>query len=222
VRSVQIRGWILGSAGGATRLDFDVRIIERETFEARESFARPNFRAFSGDTERYLRMLSIRPAVAGDVPALNLLIRELAEFERLPVAVTEADLLRDGFGDSPRFRALMAQWDEKPAGYALFFDYYSTFEGRPGLFLEDIYVRELYRGKGIGKTLLAHVASVAREENCFGVRWQVLDWNTPAIDFYKGLGARFLDEWKTVSLDGNALQLVAESAGGGNKERSSR
>ena len=150
-------------------------------------------------------MLSIRPAVAGDVPALNLLIRELAEFERLPAVVTEADLLRDGFGDSPKFRALMARWDEKPAGYALFFDYYSTFEGRAGLFLEDIYVRELYRGKGIGKALLAHIASVAREENCFGVRWQVLDWNTPAIDFYKGLGARFLDEWKTVSLDGDAL-----------------
>jgi GNAT superfamily N-acetyltransferase len=157
-------------------------------------------------------MLLIRPALAGDVPALNLLIRELAEFERLPAVVTEADLLRDGFGEAPKFRVLMAQWDEKPAGYALFFDYYSTFEGRAGLFLEDIYIRELYRGKGIGKALLAHIASVAREENCFGVRWQVLDWNTPAIDFYKSLGARFLEEWKTVSLDGDALARVAGSA----------
>ncbi len=162
-------------------------------------------------------MLSIRPALAGDVPALNLLIRELAEFERLPVAVTEADLLRDGFGESPRFRALVAEWDGRPAGYAFFFDYYSTFEGRAGLFLEDIFVRDQYRGKGIGKALLSRVASVAREEKCFGVRWQVLDWNTPAIDFYKNLGARFLDEWKTVSLDGEALARVAANA----RERSS-
>jgi GNAT superfamily N-acetyltransferase len=123
--------------------------------------------------------------------------------------VTEADLLRDGFSDSPKFRALMAEWDGKPAGYAFFFDYYSTFEGRAGLFLEDIYVRDQYRGKGIGKALLSRVASVAQEEKCFGVRWQVLDWNAPAIDFYKKLGARFLDEWKTVSLDGEALTRVA-------------
>lgn len=155
-------------------------------------------------------MLLIRPALAGDVPALNILIHELAEFERLPPVVTEADLLRDGFGDSPKFRALVAEWDRKPAGYALFFDYYSTFEGRAGLFLEDIYVRDQYRGKGIGKALLARVASVAREENCFGIRWHVLDWNTPAIEFYKSLGATFLDEWKTVSLDGDALARVAQ------------
>jgi GNAT superfamily N-acetyltransferase len=156
-------------------------------------------------------MLLIRPALAGDVPALNMLIHELAEFERLPLVVTEADLLRDGFGESPKFRALVAEWDGQPAGYALFFDYYSTFEGRPGLFLEDIYVRDQYRGKGIGKALLVWVASVARQENCFGVRWQVLDWNAPAIDFYKSLGATFLDEWKTVSLDGDALTRVADS-----------
>ena len=157
-------------------------------------------------------MLSIRPANAGDVSTLRALIHELAEFERLPVAVTEAALLRDGFCESPKFRALVAQWDGQPAGYALFFGYYSTFEGRPGLFLEDLYVRDQFRGKGIGKALLAWVASVAQEEACFGVRWQVLDWNTPAIDFYKSLGATFLDEWKTVSLDGDALARVAGSA----------
>ena len=151
-------------------------------------------------------MLSIRPAQASDVPTLNTLIHEFAEFERLPVAANEASLLRDGFGEAPKFRVLMAEWDGQPAGYALFFDYYSSFEGRPGLFLEDIYVRGEYRGKGIGKALLARVASVAREKNCFGVRWQVLDWNTPAIDFYKSLGATFLDDWKTVSLDGDALE----------------
>ena len=157
-------------------------------------------------------MLSIRPADAGDVPALKALIHEFAQFERLPVAATEASLLRDGFGAAPRFRVVMAEWDGQPAGYALFFDYYSSFEGRPGLFLEDIYIRGRYRGKGIGKALLARVASVAREQNCFGVRWQVLDWNTPAIDFYKSLGATFLDDWKTVSLDGDALEHVAKGA----------
>ena len=133
-------------------------------------------------------MLSIRPALAADVPVLSMLIHELAEFERLPVVVTEADLLRDGFCESPKFRALVAEWDGQPAAYALFFDYYSTFEGRGGLFLEDLYVRDQYRGKGIGKALLARVASIARQENCFGVRWQVLDWNTPAIEFLQGPG----------------------------------
>ena len=157
-------------------------------------------------------MLSIRPALAADVPVLSMLIHELAEFERLPVVVTEADLLRDGFCESPKFRALVAEWDGQPAAYALFFDYYSTFEGRGGLFLEDLYVRDQYRGKGIGKALLVRVASIARQQNCFGVRWQVLDWNTPAIEFYEGLGARSMDEWKTVSLDGDALVRVAESS----------
>ncbi len=157
-------------------------------------------------------MLSIRPALARDVPTLNTLIHEFADFEHLPVAANEASLLRDGFSESPKFRVVMAKWDGQPAGYALFFDYYSSFEGRAGLFLEDIYVRDRYRGKGIGKALLAHVASVAREKNCFGVRWQVLDWNAPAIQFYEDLGATFLDDWKTVSLDGDALAQVAGSA----------
>lgn len=156
-------------------------------------------------------MLSIRPANASDVPLLNILIHEFAGFEHLPVTVTEGDLLRDGFCKEPKFHVLMAEWDGQPAGYAFFFDYYSTFEGRAGLFLEDIYVRNQYRGKGIGKALLSRVAAVAQEKNCFGVRWQVLDWNTPAIEFYRKLGAEFLDEWKTVSLQGDALQQVAGS-----------
>jgi GNAT superfamily N-acetyltransferase len=157
-------------------------------------------------------MLSIRPACAADVPTLNTLIHEFAEFERLPIAATEAGLLRDGFSESPKFRVLMAEWNDQPAGYALFFDYYSSFEGRAGLFLEDIYVRDQYRGKGIGKLLLARVALIAKEQNCFGVRWQVLDWNTPAIEFYERLGATFLDDWKTISLDGDALEQVARSS----------
>jgi GNAT superfamily N-acetyltransferase len=159
-------------------------------------------------------MLSIRPAEAGDVSVLNALIRELAEFERLPVSVTDADLLRDGFGARPKFRALIAEWDSQPAGYAFFFDYYSTFEGRAGVFLEDIYVREAFRGKKIGHALLAQVAAIAREENCFGVRWQVLDWNTRAIEFYRRIGAEFLDEWRTVNLQGDALERLAGSVPG--------
>ena len=162
-------------------------------------------------------MLSIRPANPGDVSVLNTLIRELAEFEHLPVAVTDAALLRDGFGERPRFRALIAEWEGQPAGYAFFFDYYSTFEGRAGIFLEDIFVREASRGKRIGNALLAQVAAIAQAENCFGVRWQVLDWNTPAIEFYRKIGAEFLDEWKTVSLQGKALEHLAANASRGAK-----
>ena len=103
----------------------------------------------------------------------------------------------------------MAEWDGKPAGYAFFFDYYSTFEGRAGIFLEDIYVRERFRGKKIGSALLARVAAIAKQEKCFGVRWQVLDWNTPAIDFYRGLGAKMLSDWETFRLAGDALERLA-------------
>ena len=157
-------------------------------------------------------MLLIRPANAADVPILNTLIHEFADFEHLPASVTEQDLLRDGFCDAPKFRVLMAEWDGQIAGYALFFDNYSTFEGRAGLFLEDIYVRDKYRGKGIGKALLAQVAAIAKRKNCFGLRWQVLDWNTPAIEFYKSLGAIFLDDWKTISLTSGAFTRLGENA----------
>jgi GNAT superfamily N-acetyltransferase len=156
-------------------------------------------------------MLSIRPAKPEDVLAVLSLIRELAAFEHLPVTMTKEVLLRDGFRAQPRFRVLMAEWDGELAGYALFFPFYSTFHG-PGMFLEDLFVRETFRGKCIGGALLARVAAIATQENCFALRWQVLDWNQPAIDFYKKLGADFLDEWKTVSLDGEPLQRVAEGS----------
>jgi GNAT superfamily N-acetyltransferase len=156
-------------------------------------------------------MLLIRPAIEKDAPLLRELIHEFAKFERFQAVVTETDLIRDGFGATPKFRVLLAEWDGKAAGYAFFFGYYSTFEGRPGIFLEDIYVRDQFRGKGIGKALLAQVAGIASHENCFGLRWEVLDWNTPAIDFYKKLGATFLDAWKNVVLKGEAFEkLVSE------------
>jgi len=156
-------------------------------------------------------MLSIRAATVNDVALLKALIFELAEYEqeRDQVMITEADLVRDGFGPQPKFRALIAEWDGQAAGYALFFGIYSTWEGRPGLFLEDLFVRQTFRGKGIGKALLANVAGIAKRENCYGVRWEVLDWNQAAIDFYKGLGAEFRDQWKSVLLAGDALVHTA-------------
>ena len=158
-------------------------------------------------------MLSLRDARPSDVSLLKIMIHEFAAFERLPVAVTEARLARDGFGQRPKFRALIAEWDAQPAGYALFFDYYPSFHGRPGLFVEDVYVRAQFRGNGIGKALFARVAEIAREEDCFGLRWEVLDWNIPAIEFYRKLGATFLDDWRNVDLEGEALQRLASSGG---------
>jgi len=116
-------------------------------------------------------MLTIRAATANDVGLLKALILELAEFERErdQVVITEADLVRDGFGPQPKFRALIAEWEGQAAGYALFFGFYSTWEGRPGLFLEDLFVREPFRGRGIGRALLAKVAGMAQRENSYGV-----------------------------------------------------
>jgi GNAT superfamily N-acetyltransferase len=159
-------------------------------------------------------MLEINTATRNDVPTLLALIRQLAAFEKKPhkAVVTEADLLRDGFGAQPRFRALIAEWKGTPAGYASFFYFYSTFQGRSALFLEDLFILEELRGKGIGKALLAAVAKLAVDEGCFGLRWEVLDWNQPAIDFYEKLGASFLNERKVVAFDEDAVRRVAETA----------
>jgi len=158
-------------------------------------------------------MLSIRPATIDDAALLRALIRELAEFEReLDLCVIEeAELVRDGFGPAPKFRALIAEWNGITAGYALFFDFYSTWTGR-GLFLEDLLVREPFRSRGIGKELLAAVARIAVKENCYGLQWEVLDWNEKAIDFYKSLGAEFRDRWRPVLLADEPLRRLAEKA----------
>jgi GNAT superfamily N-acetyltransferase len=155
----------------------------------------------------------IRPATIDDVTLLRTLIRELAEFEHeLHLCVLEeADLLRDGFGANPSFRALIADWDGQAAGYALFFGCYSTWAGRR-LFLEDLFVREPFRGRGIGKALLASVARIAVQENFYGVQWEVLEWNEKAIELYKSLGAEFLDQWRPVLLKDDALRRLAEKA----------
>ena len=158
-------------------------------------------------------MLRTRPATTGDVALLAAMIREFAKFERELDLVTigPEDLARDGFGHNPRFRALIAEWSGEPAGYALFFGYYSTWIG-PGLFLEDLFVRPAFRGRGIGKALLAAVAAIAVQEGCSGMRWEVLDWNKPAIELYKALGAGFRDGRLPVSLSGEALKQLAERA----------
>jgi GNAT superfamily N-acetyltransferase len=157
-------------------------------------------------------MLRIRPATIDDAATLNQLVHELAEFEHLlhEASVTEEDIIRDAFGDRPKFRAVIAEWDGKPAGYAIFFEFYSTFQGRAGIFLDDIFVRPQLRKQGIGKALLAHVAAITVREHYFCMRWEVLDWNKSAIDFYDRLGAVFMDEWKAVCLIGDPLQALAE------------
>jgi GNAT superfamily N-acetyltransferase len=157
-------------------------------------------------------MLSIRPATVNDASLLCTLIRELAEYEHEldQVVARQEDLARDGFGPNPKFRAVIAEWGNQPAGYALFFGFYSTWEGRPGLFLEDLFVRPPFRGKGIGTALLTHVARLARAEGCFGLRWEVLDWNRPAIELYRALGVTFLDSWKSVLLMGEPFERLAE------------
>jgi GNAT superfamily N-acetyltransferase len=156
-------------------------------------------------------MLSIRPATAVDVPLILEFIRELAEYEREPQAAvaSEADLLRDGFGAEPKFRVDIAEWSREPAGFVFYFWNYSTWLGKPGLYLEDLFVRPRFRGKGIGKALLAHLAQVALQNNCGRLVWQVLDWNTPAIDFYKSLGATVMHEWLTMRVQGEALVGLA-------------
>jgi GNAT superfamily N-acetyltransferase len=158
-------------------------------------------------------MLLIRPATRNDAALLLAMIRELAEFERMPELVTnqEEDLARDGFGENPRFRALIAEWSGQAAGYVIFFDYYSTWAG-PGIFLEDLFVREAFRGRGTGTALLAAVAKVAVEEKCYGIHWSVLDWNEKAIELYKAMGAEFRDWWRPVLLSGKALERLAEKA----------
>ena len=157
-------------------------------------------------------MTHIRPATPLDVPLILRFIRELALYEREPEAVlaTEADLLRDGFGTGPkRFRCVIAEHDCQPAGFALFFDSYSTWRGHHGIRLEDLYVTPSARGQGIGRALLQHLARVAIAEGCPRLEWDVLAWNEPAIGFYESLGAAIQTEWRIMRVADEALQTLA-------------
>lgn len=159
-------------------------------------------------------MLSMCMAAAADAPHLNTTIHEFAESEREldMVSIGENDLLRDGFGPAAKFRALIAEWGGHAAGCALFFGFYSTWAGQVGLFLEDLFVRPQFRHRGIGKALLARVAQIARSEGCYGLRFEVLTWNQPAIELYTSLGATFLDQRRAVLLTDGALERLGEIA----------
>jgi GNAT superfamily N-acetyltransferase len=158
-----------------------------------------------------VRMLRIRPATRKDIPQILELIRALAAYEKAPqeAVATARDLERDGFSLSPKFRVLIAEWDRKPAGFGLYFYHYSTWKGRPTLFLEDLFVRPEFRGRGIGKALLVRLAKIALAEKCGRFEWQVLDWNAPAIQFYESLGAKMLKEWRVMRVTGEPLRKLA-------------
>jgi GNAT superfamily N-acetyltransferase len=157
-------------------------------------------------------MLRIRDAEAGDVGLILKLIHGLAEYERAAegeVTATEAALLRDGFGDRPRFHVVLAEWSGEAVGFAFYFFNYSTWQARMGLYLEDLFVVPERRGWGFGKALLVHLARIAVEKGCGRYQWQVLDWNEPAIKFYESVGARVLREWLPVRIDGEGLARLA-------------
>jgi len=152
-----------------------------------------------------------------DVPTVLGFIRELAVYEKLEhqVVATDEDLRRWLFGPDAVAEVVLAIEDGAPAGFALFFHNFSTFLGRPGLYLEDLFVREASRGRGIGKALLVHLASLAVARGYGRVEWAVLDWNQPAIEFYRSLGASLLDDWRICRLTGDALAGLARGVGSG-------
>ncbi|MDF1814802.1 MAG: GNAT family N-acetyltransferase [Verrucomicrobiales bacterium] len=156
---------------------------------------------------------TIRPATKGDIPQILEMVRELAVFENLEPALvaTVEDYEASLFGSNRAAEALIAELsDGTPVGYAIFFTTFSTFIGRPGIWLEDIYVRQEYRGNGSGKLLLKEVAKIARDRNAGRYEWCVLDWNQNAIDFYDRAGAEILDEWRIVRMEGEGIEKLAE------------
>ncbi len=158
-------------------------------------------------------IVSIRPAAAHEAPLVLEFIRELAVYERLEheVRATTADIAAALFGPRPYAEVVFACLDGVPVGFALFFQTFSTFVGKPGIYLEDLFVRPQARGRGIGKRLLAWLARTTLERGCARLDWAVLDWNAPSIAFYRSLGAIAQDEWTTMRVDGAALERLARS-----------
>jgi GNAT superfamily N-acetyltransferase len=158
--------------------------------------------------------IALRLATVDDTGVILQFIGELAEYERLAheVSATEEDIREALFGDRPYAEVIIAEHDGAVAGFALFFHNFSTFLGRPGIYLEDLYVRPEMRGRGIGKSLLAYLAGLAVERRCGRLEWSVLDWNAPSIAFYKSLGARPMEEWDVYRLTGDALHALAGRA----------
>ena len=158
--------------------------------------------------------LSIRSATPADLPLIAQFIRDLADYEKLAheVRFDEAKLAANLFGPRPYAEVLIGEIDGTAQGFALFFHNFSTFEGRPGIYLEDLFVRPEARGSGLGKALLIHLAKLCKERDCARLEWSVLDWNDPAIQFYKSLGAKPMDEWTVMRLDGPALAQLGAAA----------
>ena len=158
--------------------------------------------------------LAIRRARSDEAGLVYAFVRELAEYEKLSheVAATEADIAEALFGDSPVLFCDIAEWDGEPAGFAVWFVNFSTFSGRHGIYLEDLFVRPALRGKGIGKALLMHLARQCVANGWSRLQWAVLDWNAPSIEFYKSLGAVMMDEWTICRLSGEALARLAQGA----------
>ena len=156
----------------------------------------------------------VREASEGDVPLILSLIRELAEYEKLSdeVVATEEGLREGLFGERRYAEVLVAEHDGAPAGFALFFHNFSTFLGKPGIYLEDLYVKPEFRGAGIGKELLVRLARLAKRRECGRLEWWVLDWNEPSIGFYKRLGAVPMDDWTVYRVSGSALEDLASEA----------
>ena len=154
--------------------------------------------------------MSVRPAEKRDVGVIMGFIKELAEYESLAheVVADELSLERSLFGEHPVAEALIAEFETTPIGFALYFPTFSTFVGRPGLYLEDLYVRPNMRGKGVGTLLLQHVAQLARKRGCGRLEWSVLNWNQPAIRFYEALGARAMDDWTVYRLTDDHLSKL--------------
>ncbi len=159
----------------------------------------------------------IEPATERDVPVILQFIKGLAEYEKLSheVVATEASLRESLFGSRPSAEVIIGYAGTEPAGFAVFFHNYSTFLARPGLYVEDLFVSPQCRGRGLGRRLLAYVANLAVTRGCGRLEWAVLDWNEPAIRFYKSLGARPLEEWTVHRLTGDALQRLAAGGGAG-------
>jgi len=157
--------------------------------------------------------LTIKKATIKDVPLILSLIRELAEYEKLlhDVIVTEKELKKYLFGTKKYAEVLIAYYEKVPVGMALFFHNYSTFVGKPGIYLEDLYVKPEYRGKGIGKGLLIELIKIANKRNCGRVEWAVLDWNQSAIDFYKKLGAENMESWRIFRLTSDKISKIANT-----------
>jgi GNAT superfamily N-acetyltransferase len=156
-------------------------------------------------------VLTLRPALAADVPTILSLIRALADYEKEPHAVvaTEEVLARDGFGDAPRFHVILAAWNGEAVGFAFYFFTYSTWRAAPTLYLEDLFVLPSHRKLGIGVALMRRLAAEAVERGCHRFDWQVLDWNESAIRFYESLGARVMRGWLPARLEGEALHALA-------------